>query len=108
MITEKNAPHFSRGWFVPSLRSGAFTLAVATWHAPRHAVIGLIVMYRWTLGIVIGGRCKYHPSCSQYALDALREYGFLKGSILAGWRLLRCNPWSHGGVDYAEDQKLFA
>ena len=43
--------------------------------------------------------CKYHPSCSQYALDALREYGFVKGSILAGWRLLRCNPWSHGGFD---------
>jgi putative membrane protein insertion efficiency factor len=55
----------------------------------------------------IGGRCKYHPSCSQYALDALREYGFLRGLVLAGWRLLRCNPWSHGGVDYARDQHVF-
>jgi putative membrane protein insertion efficiency factor len=55
----------------------------------------------------LGGRCKYHPSCSQYALDALREYGFLRGIVLAGWRLLRCNPWSHGGVDYARDQRLF-
>jgi uncharacterized protein len=55
----------------------------------------------------IGGRCKYHPTCSQYALDALRQHGFVRGSILAGWRLLRCNPWSRGGVDYAHDQRLF-
>jgi putative membrane protein insertion efficiency factor len=55
----------------------------------------------------IGGRCKYHPSCSQYALDALREFGFFRGGFLAAWRLLRCNPWSHGGVDYAHDQRLF-
>jgi putative membrane protein insertion efficiency factor len=55
----------------------------------------------------IGGRCKYHPSCSQYALDALREFGFLRGTFLAAWRLLRCNPWSHGGIDYAHDQQVF-
>jgi len=71
-------------------------------------VIGLILMYRWTISPLLGNRCKYYPSCSQYALDALREYGFLKGSVLAGWRLLRCNPWSHGGVDHAHDQELFA
>jgi putative membrane protein insertion efficiency factor len=55
----------------------------------------------------IGGRCKYHPSCSQYALDALREFGFVRGSALAAWRLLRCNPWSRGGVDHARDQRVF-
>jgi putative membrane protein insertion efficiency factor len=55
----------------------------------------------------VGGRCKYHPSCSQYALDALREFGFWRGLILVAWRLLRCHPWSHGGVDYARDQHLF-
>jgi uncharacterized protein len=73
----------------------------------RAVAIGLVHCYRWTLGPFFGGRCKYHPSCSQYAIDALREFGFVKGSILAGWRLLRCNPWSHGGVDYAEHQRLF-
>ena len=52
-------------------------------------------------------RCKYHPSCSHYALEAYREFGFLRGTVLTGWRLLRCNPWSHGGVDYARDQRLF-
>jgi uncharacterized protein len=74
----------------------------------KYLAIGLIRVYRWIVSPLLGNRCKYHPSCSQYALDALREFGFVKGSVLAGWRLLRCNPWSHGGVDYAHDQKLFA
>lgn len=73
----------------------------------KYAAITLVHLYRWLLGPLYSGRCKYHPSCSQYALDALRQYGFLKGSVLAGWRLLRCNPWSHGGVDYAKDQRVF-
>ena len=63
--------------------------------------------YQVVISPLLGPRCKYHPTCSQYALDALREYGFVRGTILAGWRLLRCNPWSHGGVDYARDQSLF-
>lgn len=44
--------------------------------------------------------CKYHPSCSAYASTAIRKHGLLRGSLKAGWRLLRCNPWSHGGVDH--------
>jgi uncharacterized protein len=67
----------------------------------RYAAIGLVYVYRFTLGPFLGGQCKYHPSCSQYAIDALRKHGFFKGMALAGWRLLRCNPWSRGGVDYA-------
>ena len=67
----------------------------------------LVRAYQVTVSPLLGPRCKYHPTCSQYALDALREYGFLRGTILAGWRLLRCNPWSHGGVDHARDQRLF-
>jgi uncharacterized protein len=52
-------------------------------------------------------RCKYYPSCSEYAVQAVKRYGILRGVVLATWRLLRCNPWSHGGVDFVEDQKLF-
>ena len=64
--------------------------------------IGLVYAYRLTLGAVVpAGTCKYHPSCSQYAIEALRKHGVVKGLIKSGWRLLRCNPWSHGGVDYA-------
>jgi putative membrane protein insertion efficiency factor len=73
----------------------------------KYLAIGFVHVYRWAVSPLLGNRCKYHPSCSQYALGAFREYGFLKGLILVGWRLLRCNPWSHGGVDYAKDQSLF-
>ena len=69
--------------------------------------IACIYAYRVTLGVFATGRCKYHPTCSRYAIDALHEFGFARGAVLAGWRLLRCNPWSHGGVDYAHDQTLF-
>ena len=51
--------------------------------------------------------CKYYPSCSQYAIDALRQYGFFRGVVMAGWRLLRCNPLSYGGYDPVERQTLF-
>jgi uncharacterized protein len=51
-------------------------------------------------GVADAPTCKYHPSCSEYASLALRKHGFLRGSLMAGWRLLRCNHWSHGGVDY--------
>ena len=56
--------------------------------------------YRLLVSPLLGPRCKYHPTCSQYALDAIRERGVLRGVPLAVWRVLRCNPWSHGGVDY--------
>ena len=52
-------------------------------------------------------RCKYHPTCSAYAIDAVREFGVLRGVVLAGWRLLRCNPFSDGGYDPVEAQTLF-
>ena len=74
----------------------------------RYAGIALVHVWRWTFGLLTpSGTCKYHPSCSQYALDAFREVGLVRGTVLAGWRLLRCNPWSDGGIDYARDQQLF-
>ena len=74
----------------------------------RYLGIALVYGYRYTLGVLVpAGTCKYHPSCSQYAIDSLKEFGLFKGSVLAGWRLLRCNPWSRGGVDHAHDQTLF-
>lgn len=47
----------------------------------------------------LGVECKYYPTCSQYALEAIEKYGFLKGSFLAGKRILKCNPFSKGGYD---------
>jgi uncharacterized protein len=66
-----------------------------------------IRLYRRLVSPALGQRCKYHPSCSAYALQAIRTYGILRGVVLAGWRLLRCNPWSHGGFDPVEQQRLF-
>jgi uncharacterized protein len=74
----------------------------------RYLGIAAVYGYRYTLGLLFPASCKYHPSCSQYAIEALRRHGLVRGSVLAGWRLLRCHPWSHGGVDRVEDQRLFA
>jgi putative membrane protein insertion efficiency factor len=66
---------------------------------PAYLGIGLVWVYRLTLGALLPRTCKYHPSCSEYAIQALRTHGLVRGSAMAGWRLLRCNPWSHGGFD---------
>ena len=73
----------------------------------RRVALVAIRGYQRLLSPLLGPRCKYHPSCSQYAADAVRELGVARGTVLAAWRLARCNPWSHGGVDYAHDQGLF-
>jgi putative membrane protein insertion efficiency factor len=75
--------------------------------ALERAVTAPIRLYRRAISPALPVRCKYYPSCSAYAVEAVRSYGVLRGVVLAGWRLLRCNPWSHGGVDFVEDQKLF-
>jgi uncharacterized protein len=73
----------------------------------RQAVSAPIPAYRLLVSPLLGPRCKYYPSCSRYALDAIRELGVARGIVLASWRLLRCNPWSRGGVDHVHDQTLF-
>jgi putative membrane protein insertion efficiency factor len=78
----------------------------------RNPVAALLVWlvrgYQVFISPGLPGRCKYYPSCSQYAIDALREYGVLRGLVLASWRVLRCNPFSYGGYDPVERQTLFA
>ena len=66
---------------------------------PRYLGLGLIRVYQWTVSPLLGPRCKYYPSCSHYGFTAVERHGLLRGSVLAGWRILRCNPWSYGGVD---------
>ena len=73
----------------------------------RTLLIAPIRLYQRAISPLIPQRCKYHPSCSAYAVGAIREFGPARGVVLAGWRLLRCNPWSHGGVDHPADQRLF-
>jgi len=66
---------------------------------PGAILIALIKVYQYTVSPLLGARCKYYPSCSNYAIGALREHGALRGTGLAAWRLLRCNPFSNGGYD---------
>lgn len=63
--------------------------------------------YRKLVSPLLGPRCKYYPTCSSYAVDAVKQYGALRGTVLAAWRVVRCNPMSDGGFDYVEDQRLF-
>jgi putative membrane protein insertion efficiency factor len=63
--------------------------------------------YQKLISPMLGAHCKYYPSCSTYAVQAIGRFGILRGLVLAGWRLLRCNPWSRGGYDPVEEQRLF-
>jgi putative membrane protein insertion efficiency factor len=74
----------------------------------RAIVLFPLHLYRRVISPALPRRCRYEPTCSQYAVEAVREFGILRGFVLAGWRLLRCNPWSHGGHDPVVAQRLFA
>ncbi|WP_370151611.1 membrane protein insertion efficiency factor YidD [Streptacidiphilus sp. EB129] len=67
--------------------------------------MGLIRVYQWTISPLLGPVCRYHPSCSHYGYEAVRVHGAAKGTVLTAWRILRCNPWSAGGVDYVPARK---
>jgi uncharacterized protein len=66
-----------------------------------------IRLYQRWISPAIAPRCRYYPTCSDYAVQAIRELGPIRGLILAAWRLLRCNPFSHGGIDEISDRRLF-
>ena len=68
--------------------------------APVRATLVLLIrIYRVTLSGVFGGQCRFYPSCSHYAEDAIRRHGAVRGSGLAAWRIVRCNPFGRGGVE---------
>ena len=69
------------------------------WLAPRNLLIlGVLGWRRW-ISPLYGDVCRYHPTCSAYGLGQLQQRGVVLGSMLTIWRILRCNPWSQGGVD---------
>lgn len=61
--------------------------------------------YQWTIRPVLGANCRFYPGCSDYAAEALRVHGALRGSALAARRVLRCNPWHEGGFDPVPDRE---
>jgi uncharacterized protein len=70
-------------------------------------LIAPIRAYQRWISPALGPRCRYYPTCSDYAIQAIRELGPIRGFIVAAWRLLRCNPFSHGGFDELSDRRLF-
>ena len=70
---------------------------------PRVLLMGGVKGYRLLLSPWLGNCCRFEPSCSAYALQALQQHGALRGSALAGWRVLRCQPWCQGGCDPVPD-----
>ena len=75
--------------------------------ALRQALLLPIRFYKRFVSPALPSRCRYHPSCSGYAVEAVETYGILRGGVLAAWRLLRCNPWSLGGYAPVEAQPGF-
>jgi putative membrane protein insertion efficiency factor len=90
-----------------SAQGSAATAARSANRAARLLLTLPIVAYQRLISPAIPRRCKYEPTCSRYAIEAIRRYGILRGIVLAGWRLLRCNPWSYGGYDPVETQRVF-
>jgi putative membrane protein insertion efficiency factor len=75
-------------------------LPVNIWNAPRLLLLGFIRLYQMTLSRGLPpNTCRFYPSCSHYGYQAVYKYGVLKGSLLAAWRVLRCNPFNAGGYD---------
>ncbi|MCH8958039.1 MAG: membrane protein insertion efficiency factor YidD [Proteobacteria bacterium] len=75
----------------------------------RRVMLFVIDIYRWFLSPLLGSNCRYYPSCSHFARDAIRIHGALRGSLLAAQRIGRCHPWADGGYDPvpAKDIKAF-
>lgn len=71
---------------------------------PAYLLALPIRFYRRWISRYTPPTCRYHPCCSSYALQSLREHGAVKGTVLTAWRLLRCNPWSAGGVDHIPER----
>jgi len=76
-------------------RGAAWTIGTPV----RGVLVGLIHLYRSSIGLLLGGRCRFYPSCSAYAEEAISGLGVIRGGALAIWRVLRCGPWTAGGID---------
>ena len=71
---------------------------------PRNLGVVLLVAYRKVVSPLYGDVCRYYPSCSAYGLGAVQQFGLVRGSAMALWRILRCNPWARGGIDDVPDR----
>ena len=82
------------------MRSAMTKSAVTIYLFPRNVVIAVLLLYRRFISPLYGDVCRFYPTCSAYALQAVQRFGVIRGGVLAAWRLLRCNPFNLGGVDH--------
>lgn len=75
---------------------------------PRNLVLGFLTGYRKVISPMYGDVCAYYPSCSAYAVGAVQQHGAVRGTAVSLWRILRCNPWTRGGVDDVKPHKHFS
>ena len=75
------------------------TFLLNIWLLPRNVFIGFILIWRKIISPLYGDVCRFYPSCSAYGLGSIQQQGFVKGSLLTFWRILRCNPFAKGGID---------
>jgi putative membrane protein insertion efficiency factor len=66
---------------------------------PRLVALQLLRGYKWAISPLFPPACRYVPTCSEYAMEAVERYGVLRGGVMSAWRLLRCHPFAHGGYD---------
>lgn len=71
---------------------------------PRRLLIAAVLAYRFALKPWLGNACRFEPTCSAYALEALQQHGAVAGALLGAARVLRCHPWCHGGHDPVPQQ----
>ena len=100
MLAERHGP-ISQGsppvvWPTPQNRAGFWRSVLLL---PRNACIAVLAVYRAIISPLYGDVCKYYPSCSRYALEAIQQHGAIKGIWLGSRRLARCHPWAEGGID---------
>ncbi len=72
---------------------------------PRNLLVLLLRVYRTAISPLYGQVCRYYPSCSAYGLGAVQQHGVVRGVVLTTWRVLRCNPWSRGGIDEVPERR---
>lgn len=89
------------------MRGAVSRFTASSRRAAAAILLAPIRLYRRFVSPALPARCKYHPTCSAYAVEAVRELSPLRGTIVAAWRLARCNPWSNGGYDPLSARRLF-
>jgi putative membrane protein insertion efficiency factor len=86
---------------VTAARRGLWVLGAPV----RWLLLGLIRLYQLTLSGWLGGQCRFYPTCSHYAEEAIRVHGAAKGALMAAWRIARCGPFTAGGVDHVPPRR---